>query len=441
MNSQDAPDDSQEKTQLTAGGSPGALEFREGDIVGGDYQVIGFIGAGGMGNVYRVRHTLMKAQYALKTLSAEQVTEVAWLRFHNEAQAIAKMNHPNVVSIYNLGLHDGHLPYYVMELLDGKPLSDLLKEKGALKIDEAITLFLEVCAGVGYAHKKGIVHRDIKPPNIVILNKPVAGGPKVKIVDFGIAKLSYSKVLERQQLTGIGEVCGSPYYMSPEQCAAEKIDARTDVYSLGCTMFETLTGSPPFQGRNAVETMMMHATNPAPSLQSAGKGSEYPHRLELVLAKMLAKAPMDRYQTMDQIALDLAEVVGGPKAPADNQMQLVEAKQNRRLLAAAITVISLLLTGIAMWYIGGGNKNGTATNSQIEVKIRGPIKKLATEVEPIMAPLPVSSGIVDTTTPLWCPVKKDDGKIYMHFIVPEHQSFGRIRRLEDEQDHPQTGPF
>src|ERR1700733_9470795 len=227
MPSQDDHDDPQDKTQLTAGGTPIAGEFVAGDIVGGSYEVASFIGAGGMGNVYRVRHTIMQTEYALKTLSAEKVTEIAWRRFQNEAQAISRMNHPNVVAIYNLGFDQDRLPYYVMDLLAGKTLADIIREKGRLETNETLSMFIEVCAGIGYAHKKGIVHRDIKPPNIVLMDKPDPTGAGIKIVDFGIAKLSHTKDLANQKLTSVGEVCGSPFYMSPEQCAAGKIDARS----------------------------------------------------------------------------------------------------------------------------------------------------------------------------------------------------------------------
>ena len=303
--------DAQDKTQLTAGGSPVAGEFAKGDLVGGSYEIVSFIGAGGMGNVYCVKHAIMQTEYALKTLSAEKVTEVAWRRFQNEAQAIARMNHPNVVAIYNLGFHDGRLPYYVMDILHGKTLSDLLREKGRLETNEALRMFIQVCAGIGYAHKKGIVHRDIKPPNIVLLNKPDPSGATIKIVDFGIAKLSHTKELANQQLTSVGEVCGSPFYMSPEQCEAGKIDARSDIYSLGCTLFEALTGSPPFKGRNAVETMMLHHTGTPPTLKAASGGKDFPPMLEMAVATLLAKAPMDRYQNMERLAQDLQTILQG----------------------------------------------------------------------------------------------------------------------------------
>ncbi|MBU6454314.1 MAG: protein kinase [Cyanobacteria bacterium REEB67] len=323
QNSREMRPDVQEHTQLTAGGSPVAGEFKVGDIIGGSYRVQKWIGAGGMGNVYRVEHTMMQSEYALKTLSADKVTEVAWRRFQNEAQAIARMNHPNVVSIYNLDLHEARLPFYVMDLLQGDTMLDYLRINGPMPIEKALELFIEICSGLGYAHKKGIVHRDVKPPNIVLLDNPEANC-KLKIVDFGIAKLSGVKDPQNQYLTNVGEVCGSPYYMSPEQTEGKRIDARSDIYSLGCTLFEMLTGTPPFRGQSAVDTMIMHQTAVPPTLKTASGGKEFPEMLERAVATMLAKEPMDRYQTMERVMQDLVLIKGGQQgalSPFSTQSQ------------------------------------------------------------------------------------------------------------------------
>ncbi|MBS1992095.1 MAG: protein kinase [Cyanobacteria bacterium SZAS LIN-3] len=305
--------ENQDRTQLTSGGIPAPGEFNVGDVVGGAYEVLALIGSGGMGHVYRVRHVMMQQEYALKALSAEQVNEQAWRRFQNEAQAIARMSHPNIVGIYNLGLHDGRLPYYVMDLVNGRTLMEVLHESGPLPLNETLAIFCEVAAGMGYAHRKGIVHRDIKPPNILLLNASATGTGRVKIVDFGIAKLSGIKDKANQGLTSVGEICGSPFYMSPEQCDGGRVDTRSDIYSFGCTLFEAITGEPPFKGRNAVETMLMHQTAKPPSLFRA-TGKKYPAALEQALATMLAKAPMDRYQNMERIIQDFNNIIDGKDA-------------------------------------------------------------------------------------------------------------------------------
>jgi serine/threonine protein kinase len=171
-------------------------------------------------------------------------------------------------------------------------------------LDDALPVFIGVASGLGYAHKKGIIHRDIKPGNIFLLKEKDATGSRVKLVDFGIAKLSGVEA-EVQNLTTAGEIFGSPYYMSPEHCDGKRIDARSDIYSLGCTFFEILTGVPPFRGANSIQTMMMHQSQMPPSLSKATGGKYFPEAMEEMIATMLEKAPMDRYQNLEEVVVDL----------------------------------------------------------------------------------------------------------------------------------------
>jgi len=375
---------SQDRTQVTGGARSLEADFTAGDTIGKDYQVLAWIGAGGMGNVYRVRHSGLQKEFALKTLSADKITPTAWRRFQQEAQAIGRMNHPNIVSISNLGLHEDRLPYYVMDLLTGQTLQDLIKTRGPLAVEEALSIFIEVCAGLSYAHKKGFVHRDIKPPNIFIVANAAAGSGRVKIVDFGIAKLTGVKDETIQKLTNVGEICGSPYYMSPEQCDGAKIDARSDIYSLGCSLFEALTGTTPYRGRNAMDTMLMHQSNDIPSLASVAPGKNFPPPLELAVHTMMAKAPMDRQQTMDLLGEELTTILKGKdktvqsfkaqsqtqgaRRPAVNRLQLEEAvvaappaKINFKPIALAALALLMVATGAMLLLphlhltIDGGN--------------------------------------------------------------------------------------
>jgi serine/threonine protein kinase len=407
----------QERTQYTGGSPASAAEFRPGQIIGDNYQVLAWIGAGGMGNVYRVRHNIMQTEYALKTLSADKITDVAWRRFQTEAQAIGRMSHPNVVGIYNLGLHDGRLPYYVMDLLKGQSLLDILKTNGPLDVDAALSIFIEVCAGIGYAHKKGIVHRDIKPGNLLLVDQPGQGGGKVKIVDFGIAKLTGITDATIQKLTNAGEVCGSPYYMSPEQCEAGKIDARSDIYSLGCTLFEALTGSPPFKGRNAMETMLLHQSAKVPSLTAITGGKTFPPMLERAIATMLAKAPMDRYQNMERVSEDLDSVLkgdnqavqpyvrtgatknAGTRRPAVSRSQLQEPAHDQE---QKIKIKPLLLSALAL-----GLMVIACVVWQIDIKYKQ------------------ESGGIDTT-PFASEVKDASGKKQIVFNFPQDIDLGEI---------------
>ena len=285
--------------------------FKEGDLIGDSYRILSFIGEGAMGEVYRAKHEMMPREYALKVLNTNQITENSWRRFKIEAQAIARMNHPNVVVIYNLGVHAGRLPFYVMDLLSGESLFDKLNRVEQLSVAEALPLFIQVCEGLGYAHKKGIVHRDIKPHNIVVLTEPEASGALVKIVDFGIAKLAETKDPQNQQLTKMGEVFGTPYYMSPEQSMGQRVDGRSDIYSLGCTLFEALVSTPPFRGKSSTETMLLHQTQAPPTLAKASGGHTFPESVEFIVAKMLAKEPMERYQSMEAVKHDLELALQG----------------------------------------------------------------------------------------------------------------------------------
>jgi serine/threonine protein kinase len=285
--------------------------FQPGDIVGGSYQIISQLGRGAMGLVFKAKHVTMDVEYALKVLTTEQLNANAVMRFQNEAQAIAKLNHQNIIAIYNFGLHDGRLPFYVMDLLYGDNLLDKLDAHGPMPVEVALPIFIEVCAGLSYAHRKGILHRDVKPANFVMLDTPDVRGAHVKVVDFGLVKFAEELKPDIQKLTAIGEVCGSPSYMSPEQSSSQKIDPRSDIYSLGCSLFQALTGKVPFMGRNASETMIMHHETAAPTLASKGGGKVYSEDLERLIAKMLAKAPMDRYQNMDSVAQDLSNIMHG----------------------------------------------------------------------------------------------------------------------------------
>ena len=328
--------DIQNSTRLTAGqGQPNSVakpyisddKLKPGDIVGDNYVIIELLGVGGMGYVYKVRHLILEKIYAMKTISGEQVSEMAWRRLQVEAQAIARINHPNIVGIHNLGLHQSlqqgagqsiqqsKTPYYVMDYLEGRNLAEVLKQKRYLPLEQSLPLFIEICSGLGYAHKKGIVHRDIKPGNIVILDEPDFTGAQVKIVDFGIAKLAGTIDPDNQKLTTVGEVFGSPLYMSPEQCEGNRIDSRSDIYSLGCTFFEILSGEVPFHGENPVATMIMHTKDKPPTLYEAC-GLDFPDSLEHLIATMLAKAPMNRYPNLERVSADLQNILEGKDVSA-----------------------------------------------------------------------------------------------------------------------------
>jgi serine/threonine protein kinase len=280
-----------------------------GDVVGGVFVVVSLIGEGGMGSVYLVEHQSLRKQFALKIMRPESVNNENWQRFKSEAQTIASFNHSTFVKVYDLGVHQNSLPYYSMDYLNGQSLEEVLIDDGPLVEEDAIEIYLELLDGLAYAHRNGIVHRDLKPANIMLCM--IDGARVVKILDFGISKLTDSRAGKSQQLTVAGDVFGSPFYMSPEQCAGEKIDARSDIYSIGCSLFETLTGYVPFDGSNSFETMLMHQEDEPPELSDMPGDIQCSTAINLVIAKCLAKLPQDRYQSAKELALDLVRVKEG----------------------------------------------------------------------------------------------------------------------------------
>ena len=278
-------------------------------VIDKKYQILGMLGEGGMGAVFKAHHMMLNKDVALKTFRSADLTDEARLRFQREAQAIAKLSHKNIIQVYDFGLCEDGVPYYTMEYLLGQSLSDRIKKKGPLSVEQAIKLFIEVCQGLALAHGKGVIHRDLKPANIFIETNlsPQGKSESAKIVDFGIASLT-GQDEAGQKLTGKGIVFGSPLYMSPEQALGQSINECADIYSLGCSLFEALTGHPPFEGANALETIILHQTEAIPTLSQGAGGKTFPPSLERTLATMLAKSPRQRQQTMEQVASELAAV-------------------------------------------------------------------------------------------------------------------------------------
>ncbi len=281
-----------------------------------------------MGLVYEVEHVLMAKRMALKILKTEHLTEAVWKRFRAEGQAIARLDHANIVRIYDMSQSEDGVPFYTMDLITGMSLADYLQDYGRMSQSEALPVFRQVCAGLAYAHEHGIIHRDIKPGNIMLIglseNDNKVADKQVKIVDFGIAKLTDESGNTIQGLTKPGEVFGSPLYMSPEQCNGQKVDQRSDLYSVGITLFQVLTGKPPLLGKTAIETTIMHQTTVPPTLSEAlakagrdadGSASvKFSPRLEQVVATMLEKLPEDRYSSLSEVARELLQIERGDTA-------------------------------------------------------------------------------------------------------------------------------
>ena len=281
--------------------------FSPGSLFLGKYDIKDRIGIGGMGVVYRCSQVFIEKEFAIKTLSANSLSDDAVQRFQTEAKAAGALNHPNIVSIHDFGVTDGGTPYMVMDFVPGSTLHDVLSAQGQLSLETVIDIFIQCSDALAHAHGKGVLHRDVKPSNIVLLQEENIGPGAIRILDFGIAKIISNNALT-QELTKTGVVIGSPLYMSPEQSIGKKMDARTDIYSLGCVLFECLCGAPPFQGETIIETLMLHQTQQPQSLREASMGREFPARLQELVNSMMAKNVDDRIKSMSLVHQTLSEI-------------------------------------------------------------------------------------------------------------------------------------
>ena len=266
----------------------------------GEYQILTRIGEGGMGTVYSAVHPIIGKKVAIKVLAARLAkNKNAIRRFVLEARAVNDIQHPGLVDIFSFGqLTDGR-HYYVMEFLEGKNLGDVLRERIRLPMAEALPIFIEVGRALVAVHSKGIVHRDLKPENILLLSSPQPGGQKVKLVDFGLAKLVEgvpAHLSEGGPRTAAGVNVGTPHYMSPEQCRGLKVDVRADLYSLGVLFYETLTGTLPFDGPTAVDIWQAHVERSPRIPSDVAPGAVSP-ALNAVILRLLAKQPEYRIQS------------------------------------------------------------------------------------------------------------------------------------------------
>jgi len=261
--------------------------IRPGEVIAGHYHLDELIGKGGMGCVYGATDTHLDRKVAIKTMhEIDTHGDAGAKRFKTEAKANAAITHQNLATIYEFGLLNDCIPYLVMEFLDGKSLGDYLDQDKILEKDRFVEVFAQICDALNAVHSKGIVHRDLKPSNIMLITNP-DNSLTVKLVDFGIAK-----VLAGAGHTGTGEMLGTPYYMSPEQVSAGSIDQRSDLYSLGCTMYDALTGAPPFTDGSPMEICLWHVLKAADDKPL--KAHNVPENISSLVMSLLQKRPEDR---------------------------------------------------------------------------------------------------------------------------------------------------
>ena len=264
-----------------------------GEVIGGRYELEELVGSGGMSSVYKAHDTLLERHVALKILHEHYLADDEYVeRFRREARAVAQLSHPNLVTVIDRGDDEGR-HFIVFEYIDGKTLKDCLEEQGPLPVRRALELAVEVARGLAFAHDNGLVHRDVKPQN-VILN----GDGSAKVTDFGIARS-----LEVQGVTQSGTVLGTSSYIAPEQASGEPVEPATDVYSLGVVLFELLTGRVPFTGESFVSVAMQHVSEPPPSVLDVRP--DVPMRVANAVGRALEKDPRARFASMHDFASEL----------------------------------------------------------------------------------------------------------------------------------------
>lgn len=282
-----------------------------GDL-GDNYQFLQLLGKGGMGSVYKIRDLVKDKNFAVKILNSEMANNPdALKRFYKECDALAQLSHPNVVSVYEHGQTSNGFPYLIMDYIDGFSLADVIEETAYLEPGRALGLFIPVAEALAYAHKEGILHRDLKPGNIMLTRSET--NETIRLVDFGIAKIMEGNTRMTQDLTETGEVLGTPHYMSPEQCMGFQLDERSDIYSLGCLMCETITGKPPFAGENAIQIVARHLSEPPVEVAEKLANMGTPHGIQGVILACLSKDAKDRYQDCESLLVDLRLIVEGKR--------------------------------------------------------------------------------------------------------------------------------
>lgn len=268
----------------------------------GRYKQPRFISAGGAGSVFAALDEHLYKQVAIKLLNVDS-GEQKLLRFQQEAKAIAKFKHTNIVTALDFGLVDERIAYLVLDFVSDASLNTLIKEREAISVEKCLHIFRQICAGMSYAHARGVLHRDLKPSN-VLLEDASSKHPVAKVADFGIAKIS-GPIL----VATTGNIfIGTPAYTSPEQFRGKEVDERADIYSLGCLMFTTLQGDTPFSGETTTELAFQHSNEPVPEIEVTYSGEKIPTSLQEIVEKCLDKEPEYRYSSFKEVDDLLAQV-------------------------------------------------------------------------------------------------------------------------------------
>lgn len=348
------------------------MQLAAGTIIDDKFEVLSAIGVGAFGIVYQARQLMLDRIVALKLLQVQVGDNPeAVVRFEREARALSALHHRNLAIFHGFGLWRDS-PYMVMELVRGRSLETVLAQEKRLSFRRTLDLSKQICSALSCAHANGVVHRDLKPSNLMICQNE-DGSEYVKIIDFGLAKILPGYGYEVQRLTEAGYTVGSAHYMSPEQCAGEAVDARTDIYSTGCIMHRCLTGSAPFDGEHSSIIMQRHLHETPAPLSDFLSANDYPPALQTVLEKALAKHPDDRYQTADELLSDLNKLAHGEDAliTASSKKRAAPRKAANSNRTRSFFTTALLVTGfisaitVTVFFMSAGKSPGEYTSESL----------------------------------------------------------------------------
>lgn len=351
------------------------------------YELDSILGEGGIGVVLKARDTVLDKMVAIKMLRSRLSANQA-VRFHTEARTLARLNHPNILTALDFQVTEDGNPFLVLDFLEGEDLDSFIEREGPLELEEARDIFYQILDGLDYAHRQGIVHRDIKPSNIMLLEDH-AGELLVKIVDFGLSKLVLADQGDDyfdQKLTATGAMLGSPLYMSPEQARGQPAGPSSDIYSLGCVFYRVLTGSPPYFGDTAIETIKSRLEDSLPSLSELRPETEFDPGLEAVLSSMLERESQYRPATASQIKSRLSTVFDLLMDASDIDRSVVEKTienaieekaevEPKRSIASLplymVPVIILFIASVIVIGLSSTGKKSKATRSDSVNKAAG----------------------------------------------------------------------
>jgi serine/threonine-protein kinase len=345
-----------------------------GELIAERYELEELVGTGGMSSVYRAHDRLLERDVALKVLHQEYTADRDYVeRFRREARSVAQLSHPNIVTVIDRGEQDDR-QFIVFEYVQGENLKTLVERVGPLVEEDAVRLALQIARALGFAHENGLIHRDVKPQN-VLLN----GDGQAKVTDFGIAR----SLDVKGGLTQTGTVMGTSDYIAPEQARGSRVDAQSDIYSLGAVLYELLTGEVPFPGDNFVAVAMRHINEPPPSVRE--RRPDVSPLLDAVIRRAMAKEPRDRFGSMDELCAELNACLSPETAASGAQTMVVPRRRSSRppagrpsvgpliLLLSGLAVLAGILGGVFAFTDPGGQLSDLVGNKKSTGAATGPV--------------------------------------------------------------------